>query len=671
MPELKLKRRFLLLGIALAVSYWLVESVADSLFGEGPVAARILPADANEVWMRLIVVALILGFTGYISHTLERRARAKQRLQVLQSAVEQTDEAVLIMTAESVPTRPKTVYANQAFCRQSGYALEELLGEIPHMLLRPDSDRAELDRLRTCLKREDRFVGNLTNYRKDGSSFRVELRNSPVYDPAGNVTHWISVLHDITERERAEAALKESEERYRAVVEQSTEGIYFLDVGNKRIIETNSSLQQMLGFTASELHGMELYELATLPREEVDSNLRRTLKEKHRLIGDLKYRRKDGTLLDVEVGASVIRYRGNDVVCVVVRDISERKRSEAARARLAAIVESSDDAIFDKTLDGVITSWNKGAQKLYGYTAEETVGQHVSMLAPPEKRDEIAQILAKIRSGEAIHNRETVRLAKDGRQFDVSVTVSPVKNARGSIVGASIIARDITERKRAESALQEVREAERRQIARDLHDDVLQELMDALYSMQVTRMKLRGDEIDVPEIDEQISDLRKATNSLRDAINNLRQESIQKQPFLHLLRSVVVANRQKAPHIEIDLDVDASFSSESLGSAGIELLRIIQEALINVRRHSWAGHVRVSLREEEDSLTAEVVDDGRGFDPELSWGGVGVSAMQERASKLGSELEIHSEPGRGTRVTVRVPTALVLAVGASDNPSEI
>src|SRR5215210_1363025 len=181
MPELKLKRRFLLLGIALAVSYWLVESVADSLFGEGPVAARILPADANEVWMRLIVVALILWFTGYISHTLERRARAKQRLQVLQSAVEQTDEAVLIMTAESVPTRPKTVYANQAFCRQSGYALEELLGEIPHMLLRPDSDRAELDRLRTCLKREDRFVGNLTNYRKDGSSFRVELRNSPVY----------------------------------------------------------------------------------------------------------------------------------------------------------------------------------------------------------------------------------------------------------------------------------------------------------------------------------------------------------------------------------------------------------------------------------------------------------------------------------------------------------
>jgi PAS domain S-box-containing protein len=354
-----------------------------------------------------------------------------------------------------------------------------------------------------------------------------------------------------------------------------------------------------------------------------------------------------------------------------IEDVTERRQSEEARARLAAIVDSSDDAIISKTLDGFITSWNEGAQILYGYTPEEVVGKHISMLAPPEKRDEIAEIFAKISSGEAIHNRESVRLAKDGRQIDVSLTVSPVKNSKGSIVGASTIARDITERKRAESALREVREAERRQIARDLHDDVLQELTDALYSMQISRMKLRDEEIDIPEIDEQIGDLRKATHSLRNAINNLRRESIQEQPFLRLLRGVAVANRQKAPHIEIELDVDASFASQCLGSTGIELLRIIQEALVNVRRHSWARHVRVSLREEEDLLTAEVVDDGRGFDPELSWGGVGVSAMQERASKLGSELEIDSEPGRGTRVTVRVPTALVLAVDTSHNPSEI
>jgi signal transduction histidine kinase len=265
--------------------------------------------------------------------------------------------------------------------------------------------------------------------------------------------------------------------------------------------------------------------------------------------------------------------------------------------------------------------------------------------------------------------RERGYRRKDGSVVEVEIAASAIDYGGKKVICAAI--RDITERKRAERALREVREAERRQIARDLHDEVLQELMDALYSMQLTRMKFRDEEIDIPELDEQIGDLRKATNSLRDAINNLRHESIQEQPFLHLLRSVVVANGQKAPHIEMDLDVEASCASQCLGSAGIELLRIIQEALVNVRRHSWARHVRVSLREEEDFLTVEVVDDGRGFDPEMNWGGVGTSAMQERASKLGSELEIHSEPGRGCRVTARVPTALLVpAVGASDDPSE-
>jgi PAS domain S-box-containing protein len=805
MPELRLQLRFWLLGVALAVSYWLVETIADSVFGgEGPVATRLFPADANEVWMRLIIVALILGFTGYISHTLESHARTKQRVQMLQSAVEQTDDAVLITSAELDAPGPEIVYVNEAFCRQSGYAAEELLGQTPRMLQGPDSDPVVLDRLRRCFEREEHFVGCLSNYRKDGSTFRVELRISPVYDRAGNVTHWISVQHDITERERAETALKESEERYRLLVESVEDYAIFMVDPDGRVVSWNEGAERVFGYSEEEIVGEdgsllftpedrrrgaaeeELRQAETdgraederwhvrkdgstfwgsgfvrpvrdeagdlrgfskvvrditerkraekalrenearkaaimeasldciitmdhagmitdfnpaaertfgyrraevLGRELAEVIIPRDFRDQHRrglanylATGEgrvlnkrieLRGMKADGTEFPVELTIVPIRDGEQPAFTGYLRDITERKRSEEARAQLAAIVESSDDAIISKTLDGIITSWNTGAQKLYGYISEETVGKHISMLAPPEKRDEIAEVLAKIRSGGAIHNRETVRLTKDGRRIDVSLTVSPVKGSEGNIVGASTIARDISERKKAESTLREVREAERRQIAHDLHDDVLQELMDALYSMQVTRMKLRSEEINIPEIDEQIDDLRKATHSLRDAINNLRRESIQKQPFLHVLRSVVLANRQKAPHIEIDLNVDTSFSSEPLGSNGIELLRIIQEALVNVRRHSWASHVRVSLREEEDFLTAEVVDDGRGFDPELAWGGVGVSAMQERASKLGSDLEIHSEPGGGTRVAVRVPTALVLAAGAPDNPSEI
>ena len=134
MCELGLRRRFLLLGVGLAVSYWLIEAFADFVFGEGSIAQRLFPADANEIWMRLIIVTLILVFTGYISVTLDKRAQIERRLRVLQSAMHQTDEAVVVTTTELDPPGPEIVYINEAFCQLYGYAAEELLGETPRIL---------------------------------------------------------------------------------------------------------------------------------------------------------------------------------------------------------------------------------------------------------------------------------------------------------------------------------------------------------------------------------------------------------------------------------------------------------------------------------------------------------------------------------------------------------
>ena len=135
-----------------------------------------------------------------------------------------------------------------------------------------------------------------------------------------------------------------------------------------------------------------------------------------------------------------------------MRDVSERHRATVDRQRLAAIVESSDDVIIGKTLDGTVTSWNQAAERLYGYTAEEMIGQSIARIFPPERIDELRDFMERLRRGERISHHDAVRIAKDGRRIDISVSVSPITDAAGRIVGAATIAQDISERKRMEAA---------------------------------------------------------------------------------------------------------------------------------------------------------------------------------------------------------------------------
>jgi len=174
-------------------------------------------------------------------------------------------------------------------------------------------------------------------------------------------------------------------------------------------------------------------------------------KEKHLFY--TVHRRKDGTLYPVEVHLQTVAHDGVRVFVAVILDITERQQAEEAKFRLAAVVESSDDAILSKTLEGIITSWNAGAKRMYGYTAAETIGKSVTILIPPHLMDEEPAIIERLKRGERIEHYETVRMRKDGTLLDVALTVSPIKDASGKIIGASKIARDITERKRSEEAL--------------------------------------------------------------------------------------------------------------------------------------------------------------------------------------------------------------------------
>ena len=156
--------------------------------------------------------------------------------------------------------------------------------------------------------------------------------------------------------------------------------------------------------------------------------------------------RADGSEIYVELAITPIAVGNNPpMFTAYLRDITGRRDGERAQARLAAIVESSDDAIISKNLDGVITTWNRGAERIFGYTAKEAIGQPVTILIPKDHLDEEPKILSRVRNGESIDHYETVRRRKDGTLFDISLTVSPIRDASGAVIGASKVARDITD----------------------------------------------------------------------------------------------------------------------------------------------------------------------------------------------------------------------------------
>src|SRR5918997_1900576 len=340
--------------------------------------------------------------------------------------------------------------------------------------------------------------------RKGGEEIYIELSLSPieVVDHAeGNDRCVLAIVRDTTARKRTEEeirwinedlenrvaqrteqleererGLRESEVRYRSFVEQSREGIWRFELEEPvptdlapdeqverfyrhgYLAECNDAMARMYGYArAEEIVGARLGDLlpSSIPenvqylKDFVRSGYRLTDTESQEVDrhGDTKYLLNNLTGI-VESG-SLMRVWGTQ------RDITERKQAEEVRARLAAIVESSEDAIIGKTLQGTITDWNKGAQKIYGYSSEEVLGKPINILVPPDRPDEIPKILESLRHGEAIDHYETVRVTKDGRRVNISLTISPIRDSSGNIVGASTIARDITERKRAEEALKQ------------------------------------------------------------------------------------------------------------------------------------------------------------------------------------------------------------------------
>jgi PAS domain S-box-containing protein len=253
-----------------------------------------------------------------------------------------------------------------------------------------------------------------------------------------------------------EQALGVSELSYRRLFEAAQDGILILDVETGRINDVNPFLIKLLGFSRAEILGKTVGELS--PFKDVVSNqamLERLQRDGYVRYEDLPLKTKDGHDIAVEFVSNVYRAGNKKVIQCNIRDITKRKQAEATSALLASIVASSDDAIFGVDLASVFTSWNHGAEKIYGYAASEMIGAPISKIIPADRQAEEKETLERIKAGEKLNHIETMRRTKDGQLIAVSVTASAIKDASGKIIGVSKTARDISEGKRAATALLE------------------------------------------------------------------------------------------------------------------------------------------------------------------------------------------------------------------------
>jgi PAS domain S-box-containing protein len=393
-----------------------------------------------------------------------------------------------------------------------------------------------------------------------------------------------------------------------------------------------------------------------------------------------------------------------------------RLKADKAIGLLAAIVDSSDDAIISKTLEGVITSWNAGAERLFGYTPEEAVGRHISMVIPLDRRDEETSILARLREGQRIDHFDTIRMRKDGSKLEISLTISPVRDASGTIIGASKIARDIAGRKRVERELHEseqrfraladaldtqvqfrtqelqrrnaeiveqsdrlrdlsarlmrTQDEERRRIALELHDSAGQNLA----ALAMTLARLEDDaKRDPTRFSEGIRDARELIQSLTQEVRTtsylLHPPMLDEWGLSSALRWYVEGLVQRS-----DLAIEVHIS-EDLGRLAPEvelaIFRLVQESLTNIHRHSGSKTALIRVAREADKVCVEVQDRGKGMSKERfaevqsQTVGFGLRGMKERVRQSHGELTIDSN-ALGTKITASFPLEHVRAAGTGD-----
>ena len=380
--------------------------------------------------------------------------------ELLASIVESSDDGIISKDLNGV-IRSWNKGAERIF----GYSESEMIGKPVSVLAPPDrSDEmtAILERIKSG-KRVDHF--RTLRRTKHGDLIHVSVTVSPIHDASGKIIAASKIIRDITTEIKAQAEIAEQRERLRVTLSSIGDGVLTTDTQG-RVTYLNPVAEQLTGWSVAEAAARPVEDVFRIVNEQsrrkVENPITRVLQE-GLIVGLANHTvllTRDGKEIPIDDSGAPIRDDNGKIqgAVLVFRDITARRRAETISRLLASIIESSDDAIISKDLNGVIRSWNKGAERIFGYSESEMIGKPISVLAPPDRSDEMTAILERIKSGERVDHFQSVRRTKHGDLINVSVTVSPVRDPSGKITGASKIIRDITPEIKAQTVIAEQRE---------------------------------------------------------------------------------------------------------------------------------------------------------------------------------------------------------------------
>jgi two-component system cell cycle sensor histidine kinase/response regulator CckA len=382
---------------------------------------------------------------------MDHNPASNESSELFRVVAETASDAIISIDQDST-----ILFANPAAERIFGHPVSEILGQQVTLLMPEYLRHLHKSAVHAYMKTGQKHMAwtglQLTGLHKNGAEIPLEISFGEHIRDGKHV--FTGILRDVSERHRIEQELRHSQEKYSKMIHSSPDAITLRSLPDRRYVEVSEGFTRLTGYTAEEVLGKTPSELGIWSDDSSHTEILQNLSREGEVRDvEFGFRTKAGEHRYATVSAVHLTLDSGSYMLSTSRDITERRRAEEKLSQLAAIVESSFDAIVGKTLDGTIISWNAGAEAVYGYRAAEAVGQSVAILLPPEQRHKGNQLLDRLSRGEKIEHHETTRVRKDGQKIIVSLTLSPIHDASGKIVGASAISRDITERRRVEQDL--------------------------------------------------------------------------------------------------------------------------------------------------------------------------------------------------------------------------